>query len=74
MVAALDELAGQGYITRSPTPADRRRNIITITPAGRRQLQRLDELLAGIQDELLAPLSASQRQQLILLLSQVLDG
>ncbi|MFI5065557.1 MAG: MarR family winged helix-turn-helix transcriptional regulator [Streptosporangiales bacterium] len=74
VVAALNELAGQGYITRSPDPGDRRRNIITITPAGRRQLARLDELLAEIQDELLAPLSASQRQQLILLLSQVLDG
>ncbi len=63
--------AGPGEV---PRPFDRRRNVITITPAGRRQLGRLDELLAEIQDELLASLSASHRQQLIQPLSRVLDG
>jgi MarR family transcriptional regulator, lower aerobic nicotinate degradation pathway regulator len=42
-------------------------------PAGTAHLGRLDELLAGVQDELLAPLSRAERQQLIGLLSRILE-
>jgi MarR family transcriptional regulator, lower aerobic nicotinate degradation pathway regulator len=37
------------------------------------RLERLDELLAGVQDDLLAPLSPGERDQLARLLSRVLD-
>lgn len=73
MVATINELADQGLVKRSPDPDDRRRNVITITPGGRRQLRHLDRLLAGIQDELLAPLSARERQQLVRLLARIVD-
>ncbi len=63
----------RGLAQRTPDPADRRRNIIRITPAGTTHLQQLDELLAGVQDELLAPLSPAERQQLIRLLSRILE-
>jgi hypothetical protein len=53
--------------------SDRRRNVITITPAGRRLLRKLDAVMAEIQDELLAPLSARERKQLVSLLTRVLD-
>jgi MarR family transcriptional regulator, lower aerobic nicotinate degradation pathway regulator len=73
MVATINELAEQGLVERSPDPDDRRRNVITITPAGRRQLRKLDRLLATVQDELLAPLSASERRHLIRLLARIVD-
>jgi DNA-binding MarR family transcriptional regulator len=73
VVAALNELAGRGLVERTSDPADRRRNIITITPAGTAHLQRLDGILAGVQDELLAPLSPAERQLVIRLLTQVLE-
>ncbi|MFD0683997.1 MarR family winged helix-turn-helix transcriptional regulator [Actinomadura fibrosa] len=73
VVAALNELAAKGFVERSPDPSDRRRNIITITPAGTRHLSHLDEVLAGIQDELLAPLSAAERTQLADLLTRVIE-
>ena len=73
VVAALNELASRGLVERAPDPADRRRNIITITPAGAGYLQRLDGLLAGVQDELLAPLSRHERELLPRLLTQVLE-
>ncbi|WP_433386882.1 MarR family winged helix-turn-helix transcriptional regulator [Micromonospora sp. KLBMP9576] len=72
IVAAVNELADQELVTRAPDPADRRRNVITVTPAGRRQLRRLEKQLARVQDELLAPLSADEREQLTHLLSRVL--
>jgi MarR family transcriptional regulator, lower aerobic nicotinate degradation pathway regulator len=73
VAAAVNELAGRGLAGRAPDPADRRRNVISITPAGTAHLRRLEELLAGAQDELLAPLSPAERQQLIRLLDRILE-
>jgi len=73
VVAALNELAGRGLVERTLDAADRRRNIITITPAGGSHLQRLDALLGDVQDELLAPLSRPERELLTRLLTRVLE-
>lgn len=73
VVASVNELASRGLVDRSPDPADRRRNIITITQAGTAHLRRLEQLLADVQDQLAAPLSQAERHQLIRLLTQILD-
>ncbi|HEY7485641.1 MAG TPA: MarR family transcriptional regulator [Streptosporangiaceae bacterium] len=73
IVAITNELAERGFIVRSPDPDDRRRNIITLTPAGTRHLARLDGLVAEAQDELLAPLSAGERTELVRLLTLLVD-
>ncbi|MEU5275237.1 MarR family transcriptional regulator [Streptomyces asoensis] len=69
MVAVLNELAAGAYVRREPDPADRRRNVISLTPAGRRRLERLDTLIADAQRELLAPLAPEQQRELIALLT-----
>ncbi|GAD86232.1 MarR family winged helix-turn-helix transcriptional regulator [Nocardia asteroides] len=73
MVATINELAEDDLVERAPDPADRRRNIISLTSAGTRQLRRLEKQLADAQDELLAPLSPAQRRQLTTLLTRLLD-
>ncbi|MEO3803093.1 MarR family transcriptional regulator [Nonomuraea sp. B1E8] len=73
MVAAINELADRKLVERAPDPSDRRRNIISLTTAGKRQLRRLEKQLAETQDELLAPLSLEERQRLTQLLSVLLD-
>jgi MarR family transcriptional regulator, lower aerobic nicotinate degradation pathway regulator len=73
VVAVLNDLADRGLIERSPDPDDRRRNIITITPAGAEQLRALDQILTGVQEKLLAPLSAADRTQLTRLLTRLLE-
>ena len=73
MVSVLNELADTECIRREPDPADRRRNVITLTPTGRRRLERLDALVDDAQRELLAPLTAGQRDELTHLLT-VLTG
>src|SRR5262245_8558089 len=65
IVAALNELAERGLVERSPDPGDRRRNVITLTSAGRRHLDKLDRLLDRAQDDLLAPLSPAERRTLV---------
>lgn len=59
--AVPNRLSDAGCIRRAPDPADRRRDVITLTPAGRRRLERLDALITDAQQELLAPLTPEQR-------------
>ncbi|MFG1977254.1 MarR family winged helix-turn-helix transcriptional regulator [Nonomuraea fuscirosea] len=73
MVGVLNELTERGFVERTLDPDDRRRNVITITAQGRRQLRRLDKILDDLQDELLAPLSPAERDQFVGLLTRLLD-
>ncbi|MFC9295127.1 MarR family winged helix-turn-helix transcriptional regulator [Streptomyces sp. NPDC057011] len=73
MVGVLNELAERDLVERAPDPDDRRRNIITISARGRHRLRRLDKVLDDLHDELLAPLSPAERDQLVQLLSRLLD-
>jgi DNA-binding MarR family transcriptional regulator len=72
VVTAVGALAEMGFVDRTPDPDHGRRNRVTLTEAGLRQLRRMDEVLDGVQDELLAPLSAEDRRTLTRLLRQVL--
>ena len=74
VVAAVGELAAEGLVERAADPADRRRNVVTLTPRGTVRLERLDQVLAAVQDELLAPLSGAERAELARLLGRLLDG
>jgi len=72
LVATINELAERGYVEREPDPEDRRRNVVTITVAGQRQLRRLEKQLVQIQEELLAPLSPEEREEFARLLARLL--
>ncbi|MBG0817926.1 MarR family winged helix-turn-helix transcriptional regulator [Planomonospora sp. ID82291] len=72
VVAAINELAERGFVERTPDPDDRRRNLVTLTAAGARQLRRMDHALDRAQDALLEPLQAEDRQTLTLLLARLL--
>lgn len=52
----------------------RRRNVVTVTEAGRRYLGELQQHADVVQDELLAGLDGTERQQLQSLLAKLLDG
>ena len=72
VVAAINELADRGFVERTPDPDDRRRNLVSLTAAGDRQLRDLDRALDQVQDDLLGPLSAADRQALTSLLTRLL--
>jgi len=73
VVATVNELVEKKLAERTPDPADRRRNTLSITRAGLRKLRQLETMVDGVQDELLAALSAAERDELTRLLTRVLD-
>jgi DNA-binding MarR family transcriptional regulator len=64
LVGLLDELEEQGLIERRPDPADRRRNLVSLKPAGKERLLELRALSKGVENEFLAPLDKDEREQL----------
>jgi MarR family transcriptional regulator, lower aerobic nicotinate degradation pathway regulator len=73
VAAVAAELAERKFIRRVTDADDRRRNIVSISASGRRRLRTLDGLLRDTQKQLLAPLSAAEREQLVRLLLRVVD-
>jgi DNA-binding MarR family transcriptional regulator len=71
VVAALNELAGGGFVRRDPDPADRRRNVVSITRKGRGALDRLDRMLDRVQETVLEPLDPDERAAFLHLLGRM---
>jgi DNA-binding MarR family transcriptional regulator len=71
--ALLAELERDGFVARVRDEADRRRNVVALTPAGKAALRRLDKRVDAAQGALLEPLSASERLQLVRLLGRIVD-
>jgi len=74
MVALIDQLEDAGLATRRPSAKDRRAREIAITPKGRHLLQRARRMISGVDDEVLAGLTAQEREDLLTLLRQALDS
>jgi DNA-binding MarR family transcriptional regulator len=68
---AISELAALDAVKREGDPVDRRRNLVRLTPRGQLLLESLDSVIAEVQRELLIDLDASERAQLIRLLSKL---
>jgi DNA-binding MarR family transcriptional regulator len=73
MVAVVNDLERDGLVARVRDESDRRRNLVRLTPAGRRALDRLDAMVEEAQAAVLAPLSAAERDDLLRLLARVVE-
>jgi DNA-binding MarR family transcriptional regulator len=74
MVVAVDALEGEGLVERRPDPTDRRARIVVPTDAGRELLAQAEEVVLGVEDEMLADLSVEERRVLSGLLTRLVVG
>jgi DNA-binding MarR family transcriptional regulator len=73
MVSLIDQLEEAGLAKRRPHPKDRRAREVTITPKGRRLLERARRMANQVQDEVLRGLTPTERRQLLTLLRRALS-
>jgi len=71
MVALIDALEGEGLVARRPDPADRRRNVVELTEAGRTTLRQAKRSSDQAEQRLLAGLDKAEATQLRSLLRRV---
>lgn len=64
LVKLLDELEQADQVRRSPDPRDRRRHLLSATPAGLRALKRGEHVVDRATDQVLVRLSAKERATL----------
>ena len=64
LVGLLDELEEAGLIERRRDPADRRRHLVSLKPAGKKKLAQLRAISQDVEAEFFAPLEPAQREAL----------
>ncbi|MGW5369803.1 MarR family winged helix-turn-helix transcriptional regulator [Streptomyces sp. NPDC004009] len=71
LVGVLNDLQTAGLVLRAPDPKDRRKNAVSLTEDGGRLLVRCEKAAREANDELLAPLSTTERDQFTALLTRI---
>jgi len=67
----VDRLRAKGLVTSQADPGDKRRSLISLTPAGRALIGDLKRAGAAITEATLAPLSDAERRTLVQLLAKI---
>jgi DNA-binding MarR family transcriptional regulator len=71
LVGILNDLQAAALVTRTPDPADRRKNAVRLTPAGAHHLARCTEAAERANAALLAPLTPAERDLLLDMLRRI---
>jgi DNA-binding MarR family transcriptional regulator len=74
VVAVVDDLEQAGFVHRKRNPDDRRAYALEATEKGRAWAVRARKAVLEAERELLAPLSAAERKQLVSLMQRLLLG
>src|SRR5438876_2025394 len=73
LVAILNELEQRGYATRRRDPEDRRRHLVEVSRKGIGVIEKVSEVMDGVEADLLDGLEPAEREQLAGLLTSIWD-
>src|SRR5436190_15119177 len=73
LVAILNELEQRGLATRRRDPEDRRRHLVEVSRKGIAVLEKVSEVMDGVEEDLLADLELTERARLEVLLTSIWD-
>ena len=71
-VLMLNDLEDLGYVMRTRDPADRRRHIVKMTPAGHKAMLAAERAMESLEDDVLGALSIEERELLREMLGRAL--
>ena len=71
LVAILNELEERGYATRRRDPEDRRRHLVEVSKKGIAVIEKVTEVMDGVESELLAGFEPAEREQFEHLLTAI---
>lgn len=72
--SVIGRLEAKGWVRRESDPADRRRKLLWVTADGEQVALRMKRAVARAQARIVAPLDATERQQLVQLLGKLVAG
>ena len=71
LVAILNELEQRGYAVRRRDPEDRRRHLVEVSKKGIALIEKVSEVMDGVEDDLLDGFEPAEREQLEALLTSL---
>jgi DNA-binding MarR family transcriptional regulator len=72
--SVIGRLEARGWVRREADAADRRRKLLWVTPAGVEAAQKMKRAVGRVQQRILEPLAAGEREQLVRLLDRLVAG
>lgn len=72
--SVIGRLEAKGWVRREADPADKRRKLLWVTPAGEKVALKMKRAVSKVQSRLLAPLKRAEREQLGELLGKLIAG
>jgi DNA-binding MarR family transcriptional regulator len=72
--SVIGRLESKGWVRRQADPADKRRKLLWVTPAGEEVALHMKRAVSKVQSRLLGPLSKSERDQFAGLLGKLIAG
>ena len=72
--SVIGRLESKGWVRREADPADKRRKLLWVTPAGEEVALQMKRAVSKVQSRLLGPLSKTERDQFAALLGKLVAG
>ena len=72
--AVIGRLESKGLLRRDADPQDKRRKLLSLTPAGEQMVAAMKTAVAQVQTKIMAPLAEGEAQELNRLLTKLITG